>query len=97
MFREKHTISIDGKQYEVIVKRNYEFEPYVKFKYYEVLPERKFLVIRRIYKGSKVAFPDQIMNYSLKSLAEAGLKDVLVKEKYNVELNERMKRWEWRI
>lgn len=94
MFREKHTISIDGKQYEVIVKRNYEFEPYVKFKYYEVLPERKFLVIRRIYKGTKAAFPDSIMNHSIKSLAVAGLKDILAEKEYNVELNERMKKWE---
>lgn len=94
MFSEKHTISIGDKKYEVIVKRNYEFEPYVKFKYYEVLPKRKFLVIRRIYKGSKSVFPDSIMNYSLKSLAESGLKYILVKEEYNVELNERMKKWE---
>lgn len=94
MFSEKHTISIDGKQYEVIVKRNYEFELYVKFKYYEMLPKRKFLIIKRIYKGSKAAFSDSIMNHSLKSLAVAGLKDILAEEEYTIELNERMKKWE---
>ena len=94
MFNKKHTVSISGKQYEIIAKRHYEFGPYVKFKYYEVLPKRKLLVIRRIYKGSKAAFPDSIMNHSLKSLAVAGLKDILAEEEYNVELNKRMKKWE---
>lgn len=94
MKRETHTILMNDKKYEVVVDRDYEFGPCVKFTYYEILPKKNFFSITRRRKGRKTAFPDQIMSYSLKLLAESGLKDILAQEQYNVELNERMEKWE---
>lgn len=94
MKRETHTILMNDKEYEVVVDRDYEYIPFVEFTYYEILPKRNFFSSTRRRKGRRTVSPDQIMSYSLKSLAESGLKDILAQEQYDVELNERMEKWE---
>ena len=94
MKKIKHLISIGSKEYEVIVSYDYGLIPNVKFKYYEILPKRKFLFITKCYKGCKKVVPDSILSCSIKSLAENGLKDILSFEQYSTELDEKMRIWE---
>lgn len=94
MKKNKHLISMGGKEYEVIVSYDYILIPSVMFEYYEILPKRKFLFITKRYKGSKEVFPNSIMSCSIKSLAESGLKNLLMCEQYDAKLDEKMRTWE---
>lgn len=94
MKKIKHLIQVDDKEYEVIVRYDYGLIPSVKFKYYEILPKRKFLFITKRYKGCKEIFPTSIMSCSIKSLAEQGLGNILSFEQYSAELDEKMRAWE---